>query len=199
MLFDESKDQARKSLEMEERLIQMHNAYSAIERCRWPVLVGVDGACFGAGVDMITACDIVYCTKKAFFSIKEVDNAMTADLGTMQRLPIITGNWYLMKEYALTGERILPDEASKLGLVSRVFENDRAMKNALFRVAELISSKSPIAIIGIKHTINRPRNRVVEEGLIDVRRSNMSQLFTDDLAMAVQATLTKTVSKFQKL
>ena len=148
---------------------------------------------------MITACDIVYCTKKAFFCIKEVDNAMTADLGTMQRLPIITGNWSLMKEYVLTGEIISPDEASKLGLVSRVFENDREMKNALVRVAKLISSKSAIAIVGIKHTINRPRNRVVEEGLIDVRRSNMSQLFTDDLANAIQATLTKTVSKFQKL
>ncbi len=30
------------------------------------------GACIGAGVDMVSACDIRYCTEDAFFTIKEV-------------------------------------------------------------------------------------------------------------------------------
>lgn len=77
----------------------------AIEKCKFPVLVGVAGGCIGAGIDMITACDIAYCTKDAFFSVKEVDVAMIADLGTLQRLPLIATNWNLMKEYCLTGER----------------------------------------------------------------------------------------------
>ena len=128
MVFDEEKDQARKSLEIEEKVKHMQNAYVAIERCRFPVIVGVDGACIGAGCDMITACDIVYCTKGSFFSIKEVDIGMIADLGTLQRLPIIASNWHLMKEYAFTGERISPEEAQKLGLVGRVFDDAKQMR-----------------------------------------------------------------------
>lgn len=73
------------------------------------------------------------------------------------------------------------------------------LQEHLFRVAEVIATKSPIAIVGIKHTINRPRNRIVDEGLIDIRRTNMSQLFTSDMADAVTASMTKTSVKFQKL
>lgn len=199
MSFEEEKDTARKGLLLEERIIHMQNAYTAIEKCRWPVIVGVHGGCIGAGVDMITSCDIVYCTKSSFFSIKEVDIGMIADLGTLQRLPIQTANWSMMKEYALTGDRITPDDALRMGLVSRVFESPEELKKHLFKVAELIASKSPIAIAGIKYTINTPRNRIVDQGLEAVRRTNLSQLFTQDLTDAVTANLTKTSATFQKL
>lgn len=126
--FEEGKDTARKALELEQRVKHMQQAYIAIERCRFPVVVGVDGACVGAGCDLITACDIVYCTKSSFFSIKEVDIGMIADLGILQRLPIIASNWGLMKEYALTGERITPEEALRLGIVSRIFDDAKQLK-----------------------------------------------------------------------
>jgi enoyl-CoA hydratase/carnithine racemase len=33
----------------------------------------VHGHCVGGGVDLITACDIRYCSKDAWFTVKEVD------------------------------------------------------------------------------------------------------------------------------
>lgn len=63
----------------------------------------------------------------------------------------------------------------------------------------MIATKSPVAIVGVKYTLNTPRNRAVDQGLVEVRRTNMSQLFTQDLTDAVTATLTKTSAKFQKL
>ncbi len=45
----------------------------------------------GAGVDMITAADIRYCSADATFCVKEVDLAIVADMGTLQRLPGIVG------------------------------------------------------------------------------------------------------------
>ena len=38
-----------------------------------PVVACVGGACIGAGVDMITACDVRLCAADASFCIKEVD------------------------------------------------------------------------------------------------------------------------------
>ena len=40
---------------------------------------------------MITAADIRYCTADATFCVKEVDLAIVADMGTLQRLPRIVG------------------------------------------------------------------------------------------------------------
>ena len=49
------------------------------------------GACVGAGVDLATACDLRFASADAFFCVKEVDVAIAADLGTLQRLPAIVG------------------------------------------------------------------------------------------------------------
>ena len=50
-----------------------------------PVIAAVHGCCYGAGIDIITACDIRYSTQDAVFSVKEVDVGLAADLGTLQR------------------------------------------------------------------------------------------------------------------
>ena len=205
MAFEEEMDHARKALALEQRVKHMQNAYVAIEKCRVPVVVGVDGACVGAGCDLITSCDIVYCTKNSFFAIKEVDIGMIADLGVLQRLPIVATNWSLMKEYALTGDRISSAEAQKLGLVSRIFDDSQQMRGSfmllerLLKLADSIASKSPVAITGIKNCLNGPRNILVQKGLDEVIRTNMSQLFANDLVDAVTASLTKSSARFQKL
>ena len=49
------------------------------------------GACFGAGLDIISAADIRYCSADAYFCVKEVDLAIAADMGVLQRLPGIVG------------------------------------------------------------------------------------------------------------
>ena len=72
-------DQARKSLRFEQRLKFLQKAFEVVEKCRWPVLAGVNGYCIGAGIDLISGCDVTYCTKDAKFSIKEVDLAVVAD------------------------------------------------------------------------------------------------------------------------
>ncbi|MFS7972702.1 putative enoyl-CoA hydratase/isomerase, ClpP/crotonase-like domain superfamily [Helianthus anomalus] len=55
------------------------------------VIACVHGACIGGGVDIVSACDVWYCTEDAFFSVKEVDLEITADLGSLQRLPGLWG------------------------------------------------------------------------------------------------------------
>ena len=93
------------------------------------MLVGVHGGCIGAGVDLITACDIVYAAKNSFFSIKEIDIGIAADLGSLQRTPLMGNNWNLIKEYALTGANISPEEMKNIGLVGRVFDTKKDMES----------------------------------------------------------------------
>lgn len=77
----------------------------------------VHGHCVGGGIDLISACDIRYCTKDAWFSVKEVDIGLAADIGTLQRFPKIVGNDSLARELIYTARKFTSDEAKSLGLV----------------------------------------------------------------------------------
>ena len=130
-----SGDRGRSGERLRRHIKGMQDAITAIERCRKPVIASVAGACIGGGVDIITACDLRFCTKDAFFSVKEVDLAITADLGTLQRLPSIVGYGNAM-ELAITGRRFSGLEAKQLGLVSGVFESKQDLHEGVRIVAE---------------------------------------------------------------
>lgn len=130
-----SNDRGRSSELLRRKIKSMQAAITAIEQCRKPVIAAIHGACIGGGVDLVTACDIRYCSEDTFFSIKEVDLAIVADLGTLQRLPSIVGYANAM-ELALTARRFSGGEAKELGLVSRVFGSKSDLENGVTTIAE---------------------------------------------------------------
>lgn len=105
---------------LEKTIKTSQDAITALELCLKPVIVGVHSACVGAGVDLITAADIRYCTDDAWFQVKEVEIGMAADVGTLQRLPKVIGSQSLVRELCFTGRKFDSKEAFASGLVSRV-------------------------------------------------------------------------------
>ncbi|KAL6006442.1 hypothetical protein ACLOJK_037396 [Asimina triloba] len=90
-----------------------------------------------------------YCTEKAFFSVKEVDRGLVADLGVLQRLPGIIGFGNTM-ELALTGRNFSGLEAKEMNLVSRVFSSKEEMEEGVRMVAEVVKdcSESSLGSLG---------------------------------------------------
>lgn len=68
-----SDDVARRAKFFYGLITKLQKSISAIELCNKPVLAAVHSACIGAGVDIITAADMRYCTKDAVFQVKEVN------------------------------------------------------------------------------------------------------------------------------
>ena len=60
---------------------QIQSSFNALEDARMPVLIACQGGVIGGAIDMISAGDIRWCTKDAFFCIQETNIAMTADVG----------------------------------------------------------------------------------------------------------------------
>ncbi|KAK1425930.1 hypothetical protein QVD17_21295 [Tagetes erecta] len=164
----------------------MQEAISAIEKCRKPVIACVHGACIGAGVDLITACDIRYCTQDAFFSVKEVDLGITADLGSLQRLPSIVGYANAI-ELALTARTFSASQAANLGLVSKAFPCKSDMDQAVKAIAQGIAAKSPLALIGTKKVLLKTRDHMtLDEALDYVATWNSAMLLSNhDLQKAL--------------
>ena len=75
---------------------------SSTENCKVPVIAAISGHCIGGAIDLVSACDLRYCTEDAMFCIKETDLGMVADIGTLQRLPKLIGDQQT-RELAYTG------------------------------------------------------------------------------------------------
>ncbi|KFK31041.1 hypothetical protein AALP_AA6G060200 [Arabis alpina] len=193
-----SGDRGRSSERLRRTIKSMQAAITAIEQCRKPVIAAIHGACIGGGVDLITACDIRYCSEDAFFAIKEVDLAIVADLGTLQRLPSIVGYANAM-DLALTARRFSGREAKDLGLVSHVFGSRSDLDKGVNTIAEGIAAKSPLAVTGTKAVLLRSRELNVEQGLDYVATWNSAMLISEDLNEAVSAQLKKRQPRFSKL
>ncbi|XP_028137611.2 delta(3,5)-Delta(2,4)-dienoyl-CoA isomerase, mitochondrial [Diabrotica virgifera virgifera] len=174
------------------KIIQLYQeSMSSLELCKKPVLAAIHSACIGAGVDLITAADIRYCTKDAYFQVKEVEVGLAADVGSLQRLPKVIGSDSLTRELCYTARKMHADEALTCGLVSRVFGNQGELIQGAIDVAEDIAKKSPVAVQATKQSLIFSRDHSVQEGLDHIKFLNQLNLQSEDIVKAATAQLTK--------
>jgi enoyl-CoA hydratase len=142
----------------------LQDSFTALEQARFPVLAAIHGGCIGGAVDMVTACDMRYATEDAFFCIQEINIGMTADVGTLQRLPKLIPEG-VAREWAYTGDRIPASRAQEVGLVNEVFADQESMVAGVLEIAARIASRSPLAVWGTKESINFARDHSVADSL----------------------------------
>lgn len=192
-------DIARKAFHIHRMVLKFQDSMTSIERCPKPVIAAVHGACVGAGVDLITACDIRYSTRDAFFQVKEVEVGLAADVGTLQRLPRVVANDSLVRELCFTARKMDAEEAYRCGLVSRLGADREEVVGAALAMATLIAEKSPVAVQGTKHNLNYARDHSVEEGLRYMAAWNAAMLQSEDVMKSAIAAMTKEKPKFKNL
>ena len=192
----QSNCEGRKREEMRRFLLDFQDILSTSEKISKPILSAVHGGCIGGGLDIICATDMRYCTADAYFTIKEIDLGMVADLGTLQRLPKLISDG-LTRELAFTGRKMFADEALKCGLVNRVFENKETMLAEVTKIAEMIASKSPLSVRGTKRNILFARDHSVAESLEYMGNWNAAMFYSNDLMAAFQGSMTKEMPKFE--
>jgi enoyl-CoA hydratase/carnithine racemase len=177
---------ARSREELRRVILDLQDSLTSIERCRKPVIAAIHGACVGAGIDLITACDLRYCSAEAKFSVKEIDVGMTADVGTLQRLPRLIGEG-IARELAYTGRMVDGAEARDMRLVNRCFDSPEALREGVQDIARAIAAKSPLAVRGCKEMITYARDHSIADGLNYVATWNAAMLLSDDLTEAAKA------------
>lgn len=188
----------RAAYAMRDTILRLQDAFNAVERARFPVIAAVHGACIGAGIDMITACDLRVASEDAYFSIEEIHIGMAADVGTLQRLPKLISP-SVAAELAYTGRRFRADEAKAIGLLSQVLPDGTALESAAMQLARDIADKSPLAITGIKRNLAYARDHSVADGLDYIATWNAGMLRSAELMTAVQAKMAKTKATFADL
>ena len=195
----QSDDVGRRGVLYHKLLQDLQDAATAPEKCRVPVIAAVHGYCIGAGIDIASSCDIRLATKDAKFTIKEVDIGLAADLGTLQRFPKVVGNDAWARELAFTARYFDGNEALEKGYLSHVYDTKEELFQAALKLAETISQKSPVALVGFKENLVYSRDHTIADGLQHVRTLNTALLQSEDNFKAAMALLSKSVPEFAKL
>ncbi|HRB10782.1 MAG TPA: crotonase/enoyl-CoA hydratase family protein [Ottowia sp.] len=177
-------------------ILDLQDTLTSLERCRKPVLAAIHGGCIGGGIDLVTCADMRYASSDAYFTIKEIDIGMTADVGTLQRLPKLVGEG-IVRELAYTGRKFDAQEAKDIGLVNRVFESREALYAGVHEIAATIAAKSPLSIRGTKEMITYARDHSVADSLNYIATWNAAMLMSQDLTEAMMSSMAKKAPTFK--
>jgi enoyl-CoA hydratase len=154
----------RRRANLRREVLRLQESFTCLDRARMPVLAAVQGGCIGGGVDMISTCDMRYCSEDAFFCIQEINIGMTADVGTFPRLPQLIPQG-IVRELAYTGRRLTAREALDVGLVNRVYASHEELVAGVLATAREIAQRSPLAVWGSKEMLNYARDHSIADGL----------------------------------
>ncbi|CAO4366444.1 unnamed protein product [Caenorhabditis nigoni] len=197
VIQDDAIEIGRKGRAVRRFIGEIQDCFTALEKCPKPIIAAVHSHCLGAGIDLITACDIRIASQDANFSIREVDIGLAADIGTLNRIQKVVGNDSWTREIALTARDFGADEAHRYGLISRICSDRQALLENSIDLAARIAEKSPIAVQGTKETLNYARDHTTDESLNFIKTWNMSQLLSTDLMNSALAAMNKKKATYE--
>ena len=168
---------------------------NVFERCRKPVIAAIHGKCVGGGLDIAAACDIRFCTEDATFSLREAAIGLVADVGVLQRLPLIIGQGYT-REMAYTARFYSAREVDRMNLVNAVFPDQQTMLEGAAKLALEICENAPMAVMATKEVLNYSRDASIEDGMRMAIQKNAILLSSRDVREAMTAFREKRKPKF---
>lgn len=195
---DDSREVGRQRANLRMNVLHLQDTFTCFETARMPVLVAIQGGAVGGAVDMVTAADCRYATEDAWFCIQEINIGMTADVGTLQRLPKLIPDG-VVRELAYTGDRMSAQRAKEVGLVNEVYPHHETMVNDVLDIAGRIAAKSPLAIYGTKQSVLYARDHTVADSLNQISLWQTGMFQPDDMMESFAAQQEKRPPVFDDL
>lgn len=176
------------------RVMKLPTVFDAIERNSKPVIAAINGFCLGGGMELALACDIRIASAGAKFGQPEVNLGIIPGGGGTQRLPRIVGLGAALR-MILTGDMIDAEEARRIGLVEEVVPAGDLMARA-GAMAQLIATKSPVAVSAAKEATRAASSLPLAEGLKLETALFQLCFSSEDKVEGVRAFLEKRPAKF---
>lgn len=175
---------------------RFQEAISSLAKCPVPVIAVVHGHCLGAGIDMITSCDIRIAASDSNFSVRETRIGLVADVGTLQRLPNIVSAGHVA-ELAYSAKDIDAARAEKIGLVNDVYDSLEAAYDAGMALAKDIAANPPMAVRGTKFMLQQSETLTTDQSLMmNGMFTLMTSLRSNDLKESMKAFAEKRAPKY---
>jgi 2-(1,2-epoxy-1,2-dihydrophenyl)acetyl-CoA isomerase len=111
-------------------------------------IAAVNGACAGAALGWACACDLRLAARSARFNTAFLDVGVAGDMGGPWTLPRLVGSAKARELYLLP-DKFDDDEALRIGLVSRVVD-DEALPGEVAALAGRLAAAAPLALRALK-------------------------------------------------
>ena len=186
---------AEKTRNYYERFRWVHERFQVFSKLPQPILVAIQGYCLGAGLEVAMMGDVRIAAEDAKFGLPEPRVGVSIDAGGDLRLVTEIGAGWT-KLLAFTGRRIDAETAARIGIVQEVVPND-GLQAHVEALAHEIAANAPLAVQGIKRTIDYR----AEQGLAEAMRfeaASAAPLFTsDDMQLGYKAMAAKEKADFE--
>tara|TARA_X000000950_G_scaffold250384_1_gene311004 strand:+ start:1446 stop:2249 length:804 start_codon:yes stop_codon:yes gene_type:complete len=128
-----------------------------------PLMGAVNGAAYGGGCELASACDFIYAAEGARFAQTEVRLGIIPGAGGTQLLARAVGE-RRAKEIIMSGKPFPAGDAAAWGLVSRVLPSGELLPAAL-EMAGTIAGNAPVAVRQAKQAIRTGMDMGLAAGL----------------------------------
>jgi enoyl-CoA hydratase/carnithine racemase len=130
-------------------LRQIHRVFARIERMNKVVICAINGTAMGGGCELALACDYRLMARGDYvIGLVEVLGGIIPGAGGTQRLAATVGRAKAV-EMMLDGTVLSPEDAARIGLVTRVVPREKLMQEAI-ALAERMATRPPLAVGGAK-------------------------------------------------
>jgi enoyl-CoA hydratase/carnithine racemase len=174
---------------------RIHRIAFTLEALDKPVIAAVAGTAVGAGMDMSLMCDMRFAGRSARFCEGYIRIGAVPGDGGCYFLTRLVGTAKAL-ELFLSGDFIDADEALRIGIVNRVYE-DAELERETQRFAEKLVAHSPIALRMMKRAVYQSRDADLRTAL-DMISSHMGIVqTTHDAQEAFNAFRERRAPKFK--
>ena len=144
-----------------------------MRRLPQPIIAAVKGPAAGGGFSMALASDIIIAGSSATFTASFVNIGLSGgELGTTYFLPKMVGS-AKASEILMTGRTVLADEADRIGMVSRLV-NDEDLLNSALDTAKVLAGKTFLGLRFTKDSMRQNLNAPSLEAAIELEDRNQS-------------------------
>ncbi len=133
-----------RNLESDERvarvrdfLMRIHRVLDTIDAAPIPTIAAVHGVCFGGGLELALACDMIVADQTARFAFPELRLGLIPGFGGIPRLRRDISN-ALVRDLLFTGRSLNARRAHEAGLISQVVKPGATRRAALGAAAQAL-------------------------------------------------------------
>ncbi len=117
-------------------LERIHAVLNAIDAAPFVTIAAVHGVCFGGGLELALACDIIIADKMARFAFPELRLGLIPGFGGIPRLKRDLGNGFV-RDLLFTGRTVSATRAQAVGLAAQLAGEGEVLRIARSTAAQI--------------------------------------------------------------
>src|SRR5437762_6702380 len=140
----------------------IHAVLNWLDEAPFVTIAAVHGVCFGGGLELALACDLIIADKMARFAFPELRLGLIPGFGGIPRLKRDLGNGFV-RDLLLTGRSVNATRAHAVGLVAQLAAEGEAQKVAQSTAAQITKFDAVTRIAAKKFIKPIPREELRHE------------------------------------